>query len=164
MNQSELLKFATQILDKQYPSTETYTPTISKERQEKEIEQLKNTVKYEQFFFVLDAVKKQIKYINGVNHWMGFVEEEFDILQYLKIIHPLHLENLLISAESAFHTANKGKFKLDLMSDRVVAQVPLLNSSGKFIVCKRSLYPFQIDTKGRVTAYLNHFVLLKEYS
>ncbi len=37
------------------------------------------------------------------------------------------------------------------------------HANGKYLLCKRSLYPFQLDTEKNISIYLNHFVILKEY-
>lgn len=164
MTTQEFLKHAIHLLNEKYPKHLIYEPTISEEEQAKEIDKLKNVVKYEQFFFVLNILEQKLEHIHGVSEWLGYPDSTFDLMKYFRIIHPLHVESLFVSAESGFDTANSGRFDVKFMSDRIVVQLPLLNSQDKYILCKRTLYPFQIDKNGRVISYLNHYIVLKEYS
>ncbi|MDZ7935948.1 MAG: winged helix-turn-helix transcriptional regulator [Emticicia sp.] len=109
-------------------------------------------------------VKRKIEYVNGVSNWLGYADSHFSIIDYFKIIHPRYADLLMMSAKSAIKTANSGNFELKFMEQHLVIQIPLLNADGKYILTKRTLYPFQIDKNGKILAYLNHFVVLKEYS
>jgi hypothetical protein len=163
MQQNEFLQLAFQELERRYPQNAVYEKQIDLKTQELEIESLKKTVKYEQFFFVVNLLDRKLEYVNGCSEWLGYSDETFSIMQYFKIIHPRHFASLSLSANSAFETANSNDFSLKFMSQRVVLQVPLLHSNGSYLLTKRTLYPFQIDKSGKVLSYLNHFVVLKEY-
>jgi hypothetical protein len=163
MKLTEIYKNAMSILDSFYPNDSNYRPQISPETQFEELKQLNQTIKYEQFYFVLDLVDKKIKNVSGLSDWLEYPNETFDIMEYLKIMHPRHRLSIFNSAISAFQLANSSDFMLKFMNQRLVAQLPLLHKNGKYYVCKRSLYPFQISDTGQIMAYLNHFVIIKEY-
>ncbi len=164
MKKENILKQILEMLDKHYLENEIYEPIISELVQQNEIDNLKKTVRYEQFFFVLNIIKRKIEHVHGVAEWLGYADSKFSFYDYIKIIHPRHLPSLNMLADSAFKTANSNEFTLKFMEHRIVVQVPLLNANGNYILTKRTLYPFQIDRSGKVLAYLNHFVILKEYN
>lgn len=163
MSPKEQLELAKAFLDHHYPTDKEYLPIISKERQGIELQKLKNCVDYEQFFFVLDLPSKSIIHAHGLDLWLGYNNHNFKFYDYFKSIHPKHRISLNQLANSTFEVANSGNFELAFMNHRMIIQVPLLHRNGKYQLFKRTLYPFQIDKSGMVLAYLNHFVLLRDY-
>ena len=163
MENKSFLQIALEQLEKLYPQNADYKPLVDERTQVSEIQNLKFTVKYEQFFFVLNLVNRKIEHANGLSEWMGYADGQFGLFDYFKIIHPRHLQTLNLNATSAFDTANSEEFDLKFMHQKIVIQLPLLHQNGKYYLTKRTLYPFQIDKSGKVLSYLNHFVLLKEY-
>ncbi|MCP9770315.1 winged helix-turn-helix domain-containing protein [Lacihabitans sp. LS3-19] len=158
------LQIALLELEKRYPQGAVYDFLVDKNTQKTEIESLKKTTKYEQFFFVINLPERKVEYAYGLAEWLGYADASFTLFDYFRIIHPRHLTALNMSAQSAFETANSDAFNLKFMGQRIVIQIPLLHANGKYLLCKRTLYPFQIDKKtGIVTSYLNHYVVLKEY-
>ncbi|WP_304234835.1 hypothetical protein, partial [Jiulongibacter sediminis] len=163
MTPKQLLEKALQLLQKNYPSEFSYEPLISEERQVLEIEKLKNCIPYEQFFFVVNLTKKVTEHQNGMEEWLGYNNLQFDLYKYFSIIHPRHLSSINNLAGSAFTVANSGNYDVAFMNHRVVVQIPLRHAKGNYLLFKRTLYPFQIDRSGKVLAYLNHYVLLRDY-
>ncbi|MCP9767896.1 hypothetical protein EGI22_08225 [Lacihabitans sp. LS3-19] len=163
MEDKSFLQIALEQLEILYPSDVEYNPIVEEKAQVAEIKILKNTIKYEQFFFVLNLTNRKIEHAHGLSDWLGYADSQFGLFDYFKIIHPRHLQSLNINATSAFDTANSDEFNLKFMHQKIVVQLPLLHKNGKYYLTKRTLYPFQIDKSGKVLSYLNHFVLLKEY-
>ncbi|SOE23146.1 hypothetical protein SAMN06298216_3537 [Spirosomataceae bacterium TFI 002] len=163
MTPKEQLDLAKAFLEHHYPIDKKYHPLISTERQTIELEKLKNCIDYEQFFFVLDLPRQAIIHANGLDKWLGYNNDNFKFFDYFKSIHPRHRISLNQLANSTFHVANSGSYDLAFMNHRMIIQIPLLHGKGKYQLFKRTLYPFQIDKSGMVTAYLNHFVLLRDY-
>jgi hypothetical protein len=158
-----IYQFALKKLDALYPKHKTYEPIIDNKTQQLEIESLKHTVKYEQFFFVVDLVERKIKHVHGLSNWLGYADHTFSFLDYFKIMHPHHLASLDMLADSSFETANSKKFEVNFMREKITTQLALKHFNNYYLSTKRSLYPFQFDKSGKVLAYLNHFVILKEY-
>jgi hypothetical protein len=158
-----IYKFALKKLDILYPKYKTYEPIVDKKTQQQEIEKLKHTIKYEQFFFVVDLVERKIKHVHGLSDWLGYADHTFSFLDYFKIMHPHHLASLDMLADSSFETANSKKFEVNFMREKITVQLALKHFNNNYLSTKRSLYPFQFDKSGKVLAYLNHFVILKEY-
>lgn len=163
MVNKSFLQLALEHLEQLYPTNAKYYPVVNEKIQLAEIAYLKNTIKYEQFFFVMNLTARKIEHAHGLSDWMGYADSQFGLYDYFKIIHPRHLQSLNINATSAFDTANSNEFELKFMHQKIVVQLPLLHQNGKYYLTKRTLYPFQIDKGGKVLSYLNHFVLLKEY-
>lgn len=163
MEDIPFLQKALEQLDMLYPPSAVYEPLVNESIQLNEIKNLKFTIKYEQFFFVLNLINRKIEHSHGLADWLGYADSQFGLFDYFKIIHPRHLQSLNINAASAFDTANSDVFSLKFMSQKIVLHLPLLHQNGKYYQTKRTLYPFQIDKSGKVLSYLNHFVLLKEY-
>lgn len=164
MEKENILEQIIAMLNKHYPENELYEPIISEAIQQNELDDLKRTVKYEQFFFVLNIIKRKIEHVHGIADWLGYADSTFSFYDYIKIIHPRHLPSLNMLADSAFKTANSDEFSIKFMSPRIVVQLPLQHHNGKYVLAKRTLFPFQINKDGRVLSYLNHFVLLKDYN
>lgn len=151
------------ILNQLFPESADYTPNISQAKQEKEIKLLIETVKYERFFFVVDLIKKEVLYTNGLQKWMGYNDDDFSLLKYFQILHPKHLESLNMLAQATFQTANSGKYKVAFMEQKYIVQLPIKHIEGHYLLTKRTLSPFQIDQDGRVTAYLNEFSIIGKH-
>jgi hypothetical protein len=154
---------ALKMLEQLYPSDFPYSPTVSVERQTLEIERLKTTLNFEQCFFVFNLIERRLENVNGFTTWFGYPDNTFNLATYFSIIHPKFLEALNINAKAAFSVANRKEQSVNFMENKVVTNLPVKHRNSNYILTKRSLYPFQIDKGGLVTAYLNHFVLLKPF-
>lgn len=159
-----IYQFALKKLDILYPKHKEYELIIDAKTQQLEIENLKHTIKYEQFFFVVDLLERKLKHVHGISDWLGYADPTFSFLDYFKIMHPNDLASLDMLANSSFETANSKKFEINFMREKITAQLALKHFNQNYISIKRSLYPFQFDKSGKVVAYLNHFVILKEYN
>lgn len=156
-------QFALKKIDELYPKHKKYELIIDEKVRQSEIENLKHTIKYEQFFFVVDLLERKLKHVHGISDWLGYPDHTFSFLDYFKIMHPNDLASLDMLANTSFQTANSKKFEVNFMREKITAQLALKHFNKNYISTKRSLYPFQFDKSGQVVAYLNHFVILKEY-
>jgi hypothetical protein len=163
MDKLALASAALQLLEQRYPLDFPYAPTVSAERQTTEINKLKSTLDFEQCFFVFNLPERRLENVHGFTNWFGYPDNSFNLMTYFNAIHPGFMETLHINAQAAFNTANEPKQAVRFMDDKVVTNLPIRHRNGHYILTKRSLYPFQIDKSGLVTAYLNHFILLKPY-
>jgi hypothetical protein len=82
-----------------------------------------------------------------MGEWLGYPYSNFALFDYFRIIVPKNLATLNMSVQSAFATANSDASSLKFMGQKIVIQIPLLHANGKYILTKRTLYPFQIDKK-----------------
>jgi hypothetical protein len=80
-----------------------------------------------------------------MGEWLGYPYANFALFDYFRIIDPKNLTTLNMSVQSAFATANSDAFSLKFMGQKIVIQIPLLLANGKYILIKRTRYPYQID-------------------
>ncbi|MGL4631031.1 MAG: hypothetical protein ACRCVT_07475 [Leadbetterella sp.] len=164
MNQGGFYGLIMDFLDKNYPLNKIYQPKISETLQNQVVKDLSNTIKYEQFFFVLNLLNREIEHCHGLSNWLGYRDENFKFIDYVRNIHPRHKDSLNLNALSAIKLSQARQFEVRFMNQKIVAMFPIRHNNGSYFLVKRSLYPFQIDENGLVLAYLNHFVIIKEYT
>ena len=160
----DLLNQISTFLDTQYPPNVTYQYLISEDAQLREIEKLKTTLDYEHFFFVVDLEKRAVVHCHGVAQWLGYPDESFTFERYLSIIHPSKLSTLSSYAQEVIVSANVEEQELSFLNkhNSFTAHLPLQHENNTWLEVKRIASPFQIDTNGKVLAYLNHFSILHE--
>lgn len=164
MKPDELYQMAIESLKREYPAFLNYQPTVEPEKQQKVFAKLSACIPYEQFYFVLDMVKREIVNVKGIERWLCWSDKTFTFKQYFEILHPHFYASLMKLAQSSTQAAKEKKMKLGFMENGVVMLLALKHAKNeKFYLVKRTLYPFEIDAKGNVIAYLNHYVLIGEY-
>lgn len=144
---------------KQFSELLNVTDLISEQNHLEEIESLKSTLHHERFFFVVNIKEFRLEHINGVESCLGY--QSFSINDYIGCIHPGSLSIIMTMAETAMDLSKKEK--VSFMGQRFIALVPLKHKSGHYLLVKRVLSPWQIDSEGRVTAYLNELVIIGNY-
>ena len=133
--------------------------TIPEQNHIEEIESLKSTLHHERFFFVVNIKEFRLEHIHGVDSCLGY--QSFSISDYIGCIHPGSLSIVMAMAETAMDLSKKEK--VSFMGQRFIALVPLKHKSGHYLLVKRVLSPWQIDSAGRVTSYLNELVIIGNY-
>ena len=68
-----------------------YSCAIPVHTQRTEIGQLRKTIHYERFFFVMNNYNFNIEHVYGVEKWLGYNDYDFNYYKYVCIIHPTHL-------------------------------------------------------------------------
>ncbi|MCU0325444.1 MAG: hypothetical protein MUF45_09360 [Spirosomaceae bacterium] len=129
--------------------------------QQKEIELMKELIPHEKFFFVV-STEGIIEHINGVERWLGYNEEVFNLEKYLNIIHPSYLEFLIHLAEVTFNIANNIDFRVGFREQRYVVDVAIKHADGHYVLCKRALSAWQWrfdNQKQQITHYFNEFTI-----
>ena len=146
-------------LSQKFAELPNVSDTISEQNHIEEIESLKSTLHHERFFFVVNIKEFRLEHIHGVDSCLGY--QSFSINDYIGCIHPGSLSIVMAMAESAMDLSKKEK--VSFMGQRFIALVPLKHKSGHYLLVKRVLSPWQIDTEGRVTSYLNELVIVGNY-
>jgi hypothetical protein len=146
-------------LSKQFLGLSNVSETITEQNQLEEIESLKSTLHHERFFFVVNIKEFRLEHIYGVDSCLGY--QSFTINDYIGCIHPGSLSIVMAMAETAMDLSKKEK--VSFMGQRFIVLVPLKHKSGHYLLVKRVLSPWQIDTEGRVTSYLNELVIVGNY-
>jgi len=146
-------------LSAQFSNSPLSVDTVSKETHLEEISSLKSTLHHERFFFVVNIKEFRLEHIYGVESCLGY--NPFSISDYLGCIHPGSLPIVITMAETAMDLSKKEK--VSFMGQRFISLVPLKHKSGIFLLSKRVLSPWQIDSEGRVTSYLNEQIIIGNY-
>jgi DNA-binding CsgD family transcriptional regulator len=146
-------------LSQQFSSQPDVFDTISEQNHLEEIASLKSTLHHERFFFVVNIRSFALEHIHGVESCLGY--QSFSIGDYIACIHPGSLSIVMAMAETAMDLSKKEK--VSFMGQRFIASVPLRHKAGHYLLVKRVLSPWQIDSEGRVTAYLNELVIIGNY-
>lgn len=139
---------------------------VSAEEQLDEINSLKEIIRYEKFFFVLDRVNLRLEDINGVARWLGYDESTFNWEKYLSIIPESYMEFLIHLAEVTSGIANSKDFKVGFRQHQYVVDIALQHADGHYVLCKRSLTAWQwqySNTQQVVTHYMNEFTVINPF-
>ena len=140
-----------------------YNKQVTEEMQLNEIELLKETVRYERFFFVLDLHHWKIRDVYGVDRWLGYSQEEFDMQKFLSIMHPVQAQAHNASATILIEGSMRGDWLIEFMKHRYVTQMALRNKDGEYLLCKRLASVFQYSDEHKLLEYINEFTILGPY-
>jgi hypothetical protein len=138
------------------------------QRDEKELRLITDAVAMgeERFAFVVDLVNKKIAHPIGITEWLGIPDESFSLKNYFQVIHPQFVQHLILMAATSFEIANEKDFSLPF-NTKYITQIPLKNSKGEYLFCKRTFTVFSIskEKNGRhvISSYLNDFVIISEF-
>lgn len=138
---------------------------VSAEEQQKEINSLKETLKYERFFFVVDMLNFEICAAEGISKWLGYSENGFSLKGYWShIVHPGCKKSLLLIAHQMYEALCKGAYELEFMVQRFVTLIPLKHQDGHYLLTKKTSSIFQYDNKNRLMAYLDEFTVIGNFT
>jgi hypothetical protein len=138
------------------------------QKNEKELQLITDAVAMgeERFAFVVDLVGKKLTHAIGISEWLGVSNETFSLKNYFQAIHPQFVQHLILMAATSFEVANSDDFELTF-NKKYITQIPLRNSRGEYLFCKRTLSVFSIsqEKSGRrvISSYLNDFVIISEF-
>jgi hypothetical protein len=135
---------------------------VSKAQQLETINSLRDTIKSERFFFVVDMQKAEIKHCYGVGQWLGYHDYiSFDDYWYMR--HPSTDKIEYQYFKGIVEQTSGGHLDLSFMREKFVAIHPLRHADGSYVVVKRMTSGFQYNKSKQVTEYINEFTILKEY-
>lgn len=137
---------------------------ISHDDQLQEIELLKETIKAERFFFVVNLQTFELEDINGLQRYLGYREADFTYKYYWnQVIHP-GKEALKILARTMYESLCTGKHPLRFLVQRFTSLVPLRHYDGHYILTKKTSSTFQYDVNNRLVSYIDEFTIIGEYN
>ncbi len=134
--------------------------SVAKERQDKEIDMLKETLGGRRFFFVTNLENFEIEQSHGIRKWLGYSENDFTMKTYLDIVHPGRKKSLIMVAMKLYDSLCKGNYTLNFMVQRYSSLVILKHYNGHYLEVNKISSVFQYDKKNRLTAYLNEFTII----
>jgi hypothetical protein len=138
-------------------------PMVTKELQTEKLEALDKAIANETFYIVVNLLTREIDYINGVEKWLGYSNQEFTLNRYLNIIHPGQAVLHNIMSLSMYKTLCTGVFRLQFSKQRYITQIGLKHYNGEYISFKKTTSIFQYDNNNRLLAQLNEFTKIDAY-
>lgn len=136
---------------------------ISSEQHQVDIEQMKNNISNEYFFFVLDINKAAITHANGIQLWLGYSDELFTFKKYIQIMHPSQYYAYTSITGSIMELLHQKDYDIKYLTHRFISNTVLKNAEGNYLLFKRIISPWQFDKNKKYCAGLNEFYLLGEY-
>jgi len=137
---------------------------VPPEKQQGEINLLKETVGNERFFFVIDLLRFEVEEVQGIQKWLGYSEKEFSLKQYWnQLMHPGQKISLLLIARRMYESLCRGAYPLQFMVQRFASLVTVKHYNGRYLLTKKTASVFQYDSKNRLIAYLNEFTIIGNY-
>jgi hypothetical protein len=129
-----------------------------------EIESLSETIRFQRFFSVVDLHTQSIIFPAGISQWLGYDDNNFSFSFYSSIIHPNHLEAILLLSMSIFELVKNWKVEIAFMKEKYTIDMALRHADGHYVLVRRTLscWDFDVNTK-MPTAYLNEFSILENY-
>ncbi len=131
---------------------------ISTEEHQHELASMQEVVPYEKFFFVVDTVNQQIELVHGVKRWLGYDDEKFTMMDYFSKIHPTQMTFLIHLAKVSFEIATTVGFKMLFRQQRYIVDIALQHAGGHYVLCKRSLTPWQWQYNGSQQLLTHYFL------
>lgn len=140
-----------------------YNKTVPLHDQQAEINLLKETVRFERFFFVINLHSLKIERSHGLERWLGYPDQSFTLLNFLDIIHPAHAEAHHLTATVLMEGLMRGDWNVEFMKHRYSNHIALRHRDGHYLCFKRLACVFQYDEQHRLLEYINEFTLVGEY-
>lgn len=144
-----------------YPNPDSFQKVISPEQQAGELTKLKQGLRTEQFFFVVDFVTLTLSHATGLGA-LGYSDDSFTFRKYLSMIpNGGMLQLITLLGKQTFRMADNTS--TSFLSPKLVSNIPLQHARGRTLLLKRTISPWQLNQDGKITAYLSEFVILKDY-
>lgn len=141
------------------------TSVVPKDDQHQEIELLKQTLGGERFFFIVDMPEFEILQSFGINRWLGYSDNDFNLDDYWEnVVHPQSKNSLLLIAHQLYGSLCTGMYPLQFMVQRYSSRIALRHRDGHYILVKKTSSVFDYNNKGQLTKYLNEFTIIGDYN
>lgn len=160
-NIEEELKGLQDFIKELYGNPKSQIPIIPAKLQKEELEKLKIGRRRESFYFIVDFLNLELKEANGTEE-IGFQEAHFDFKHYISLLPEGSMRQLLfLLGKQTFKMAERTF--ISFLKPKFVALVPLKNSEGKMMLCKRTISVWQMSEEGKILSYLSEFVIIKPF-
>ncbi|WP_341226024.1 hypothetical protein [uncultured Arcticibacterium sp.] len=144
-----------------YGDFKNHLPIIPKKLHEDELKKLKIGRRRETFYFVVDFMNLEITEANGLDE-IGFQEAHFTFKDYISLMPEGAMRQLLfLLGKQTFKMAERTF--IGFLKPKFVALVPLTNSDGETLLCKRTISVWQMSEEGQILSYLSEFVIIKKF-
>lgn len=144
-----------------FPNPEQLKFLVEDTTQKKELERLKSSIRYEQFFLIVDMVAFEISHIGGFEA-LGYNSDSITMRDYFQMIKNdgiLQLVSLL--GRETFNLSS-----LDIISfakPKFIVNLPMKHADGRMLLVKRIISPWQVTADMKISAYLSEFTIIGDY-
>jgi hypothetical protein len=147
-----------------YANKGSFEFLISEEMHKMEIKKLQDGIREEQFFVIIDLIDLKIIEMGGIEE-LGFDKHNFTLKNYIEMIPSNGITKLLTTLGKQTFLLSKSNL-LGFLKPTYIVQIPMKvkRDDDKIYLVKRAISPWQITRCGRITAYLSHFTVIKDYN
>ena len=148
----------------------TYLPanqhklSVTAAEQQAILKNLDKEVHRENIYLTINLAENRIMYCNGVARWLGYADADFSLRNYLEIVHPTHAAIQGYYSMALLELLMHNQINLQFMQPVCASIVALKCRAGKYIYCKQECIPFQLTKENKMTEYLCHLNIIKEFN
>ncbi len=145
-----------------FPKPDSLTFVVPEAVQQQESRTMRQGLRSEQFFMVVDFVNLKITEAAGLEE-IGYDSARFTTFrQYLSIFPSQGMLQLItLVGKQAFALSHQSV--LSFMKPNYVAQVPITCADGSVMLAKRMASPWQYTDTGKMTSYVVEYTVMKPY-
>jgi len=145
-----------------FPNPEKMKFSVSAEQQQTELKRIKEGLRYEQFFCIIDMLNFEMKYAAGFEA-LGYNSSQVSLKDYFKMIKVDGIVQLM-------QLLGRETFKLshldiiNFMRPKFITTIPMIHTDGRTLLIKRTISPWQVTTEMQIVEYISEFTVIGEYN
>lgn len=145
-----------------FPNPEKMKFSVSAEQQQTELKRIKEGLRYEQFFCIIDMLNFEMKHAAGFEA-LGYNSSQVSLKDYFKMIKVDGIVQLM-------QLLGRETFKLshldiiNFMRPKFITTIPMIHTDGRTLLIKRTISPWQVTTEMQIVEYISEFTVIGEYN
>jgi len=144
-----------------FPAPDSLVFTVPETVHEQELQIMRQSLRTEQFFIVVDFVNLTIVNAAGLEE-IGYDSTRFTFRQYLSTFPSQGMLQLItMVGKQAFALSQQSV--ASFMKPNYISHIPITAADGQVMLAKRTLSPWQFTSTGKLTSYVAEFTILKPY-
>jgi len=147
-----------------YLQSVTQDATITVAEQDAIWRLIRQEIVQEQFSIAINVLEERVIRCYGLSRWLGHHESAFSNRDYNEIVHPTHAVVQDLHSLALLELLLLNRIRPVFMQPVCISLVALRQQSGRYLYCKRVCFPFQLTTDKKITEYLCHFTIIKEFN
>ncbi|GAB3564334.1 hypothetical protein GCM10027578_09610 [Spirosoma luteolum] len=156
------IKRLREFLKELYPDPDALTLMVSADEQAREQKALRQSLRTEEFYLIVDLVNLRIVEAAGLEQ-LGYNSASFTFQQYLNTIpNQGMLQLITLLGKQSFRLSDQAM--LSFMNPKFIANIPMTFADGRVMLVKRTISTWQFTSEGVLTAYLSEFTIMHPYN
>lgn len=149
-------------LNELFPDPKGLTLMVTAEQQQAELKQLREGLRTEQFFLVVDLLSMRIVEAAGLEE-LGYQSSQFTFRQYLSAFPTQGMLQLItLLGKQSFSMSDQAM--VTFMNPKYVSSIPMTCANGQVMLIKRMISPWQFSSTGLLTAYVSEYTIMQPYN